>query len=110
MGRYCSVADKVEILLGGNHRLGLGDDLSVHGAAGTLAERRDLEGSHASNGDVTIGDDVWLGSGCLILSGVTIGPGAVIGAHAVVSRDVPPYAIVAGNPARVIRIRFSEES
>ena len=59
---------------------------------------------------MTIGHDVWLGSGAIVLSGVTIGHGAVVAAHAVVTRDVPPYAIVGGNPAKVIRYRFDEET
>ena len=57
---------------------------------------------------MTIGNDVWLGSGAMILSGVTVGDGAVVAAHAVVTKDVPPYAIVGGNPAGVIRYRFDE--
>ncbi len=52
---------------------------------------------------------MWLGSGAVILSGVTIGHGAVVAAHALVTRDVPPYAIVGGNPAKVIRFRFDEK-
>lgn len=55
---------------------------------------------------MVIGDEVWLGANCTILSGVTIGSGAVVGAGAVVRRDVPPYAIVTGNPAEVARTRF----
>ncbi len=60
-----------------------------------------------SRGNVLIGNDVWIGSGATILSGVTVGDGAVIGAHAVVSRDVPPYAVIVGNPGKVARLRFS---
>jgi Hexapeptide repeat of succinyl-transferase len=66
------------------------------------------EDYHTSRGDVTIGHDVWLGSGAIIMSGVTVGHGAVVAAHAIVTRDVPPYAIVGGNPAKVIRYRFDE--
>lgn len=58
---------------------------------------------------ITIGNDVWLGHGCTILSGVTVGDGAIVGARAVVTRDVPPYAIAVGSPAREIRKRFSPE-
>ena len=56
----------------------------------------------------TIGNDVWIGSYATILSGVTVGDGAVIGAHSVVTENVPPYAIVAGNPARIVKMRFTE--
>jgi maltose O-acetyltransferase len=56
---------------------------------------------------ITIGDDVWIGTRAILLPGVTVGRGAIIGAGAVVTRDVPEYAIVAGNPARVIRYRKS---
>ena len=66
------------------------------------------DGHPGTKGDVTIGNDVWIGVGVTILSGVAIGDGAVIGAAAVVSSDVPPYAVVAGNPARVLRHRFPE--
>lgn len=58
---------------------------------------------------VTIGNDVWIGDGCYIKAGVTIGSGAIVGAHSVVTRDVEPYTIVAGVPARLLRNRFSKE-
>ena len=57
----------------------------------------------------SVGHDVWIGEGAFIKAGVCIGTGAVVGMGAVVTKDVPPYAIVAGNPARVIRKRFSDE-
>jgi acetyltransferase-like isoleucine patch superfamily enzyme len=105
IGRYCSIADRVEILLGGDHRL---DWVSTFPFAAFAAvwPAVDDGGYHASRGDVTIGHDVWIGSGAMILSGVTIGHGAAVAARAVVTKDVPPYAIVGGNPARVIRSRF----
>lgn len=58
---------------------------------------------------VTIGNDVWIAAGAVITRGVNIGDGAVIGANAVVTKDIPPYAIAVGNPAKVIKYRFSEE-
>ena len=61
-----------------------------------------------SRGDIVVGDDVWIGFGAAILSGVHIGQGAVIGAGAVVTKDVPPYCVVGGNPAKTIRYRFEE--
>ena len=62
-----------------------------------------------SKGDITLGDDVWVGANVTICSGVTIGQGAVIAAGAVVTKDVEPYTIVGGVPARIIRYRFSQE-
>ncbi|MBV9078578.1 MAG: CatB-related O-acetyltransferase [Methylobacteriaceae bacterium] len=109
VGRFCSIADKVEIFLGGDHRV---DWVSTFPFAAFPdawpgAERLG-DGYHATRGDVAIGSDVWLGSGATILSGVTIGHGAVVAARAVVTRDVPPYAIAAGNPAKIVRLRFPE--
>ncbi|WP_286364297.1 methyltransferase domain-containing protein [Azospirillum sp. B4] len=105
IGRYCSIADGVTIFLGGNHRPDWVTTYPFNSLQGwdTAAG---LDGHPATRGDVTIGNDVWLGDGCVILSGVTIGDGAVVGARAMVTRDVPPYAVVAGNPARVINTRF----
>lgn len=62
-----------------------------------------------TQGDIIIGNDVWIGYETLIMSGVTIGDGAIIGARAVVTKDVPPYTIVAGVPAKPIRRRFHDE-
>jgi len=60
-------------------------------------------------GNTTIGHDVWVGSEAMIMAGITIGSGAIIAARAVVTKDVEPYAVVGGNPAEVIKYRFSEE-
>jgi acetyltransferase-like isoleucine patch superfamily enzyme len=109
IGAYCSIADKVEILLGGNHRT---DWVSTFPFAAfpDVWPAAGAEGFHATRGGVAIGPDVWLGSGATILSGVTIGPGAVVAARAVVTRDVPAYGIVGGNPARLIRLRFPADT
>ena len=108
IGRYCSIADKVEILLGGDHRLDWVSTYPFAAMRGLFPDARAPQDYHASRGDVAIGHDVWLGSGCLILSGVTVGHGAVVAARAVVTRDVPAYAVVAGNPARLVRRRFDD--
>ena len=104
IGSFCSISDNVTIFLGGEHRT---DWIS------TFAFKEKFDDSVVSvrktKGDVVIGNDVWIGQSATILSGVTIGDGAVIGTMAVVAKDVPPYAIVAGNPARVIRLRFTED-
>jgi acetyltransferase-like isoleucine patch superfamily enzyme len=110
IGRYCSIADRVEILLGGDHRTDWVTTYPFPALPELWPTAAGRTGFHASRGDVLIGHDVWLGSGSMILSGVTVGHGAVVAAHAVVTRDVPPYAIVGGNPARVIRHRFGPET
>ena len=108
IGRYGSIADGVEILLGGNHRLDWATTYPFPALPRLWPQAAGMTGHDTTRGDVVIGHDVWLGSQCMIMSGVTIGHGAVVAARSVVTRDVPPYAIVAGNPARVVRHRFDE--
>lgn len=111
IGKFCSIANGVKIFLGGNHRV---DWVTTYPFSGPklskiwLGKRR-IEGQPATKGDVIIGNDVWIGYDATILSGVKIGDGAVIGANAVVAKDVRPYAIVVGNPAKEVRRRFDEE-
>lgn len=107
IGRFCSIADSVSVFLGGNHRSDWGTTYPF-GSRSTEDFPCAVASQVSGHGDVFIGNDVWVGSGATILSGVTIGDGAVIGARAVVGCDVPPYAVVVGNPARVLRLRFDE--
>lgn len=107
IGAYCSISDSARILLGGMHRA---DWASTWPFNVLREEFVEIEGNPISKGDVIIGNDVWIGFGVTILSGVTIGDGAVVGSCAVVTKDVPPYGIVAGNPAKLIRKRFDEET
>lgn len=108
VGRYCAFANDITIMLGGNHRTDWGTTYPFSDFSEQWPEAKGLPSTLWTRGDVVIGSDVWIGAGATILSGVTIGHGAVIGTRAVVTRDVPPYAIVAGNPASVMRLRFSE--
>ena len=105
MGNFCSVAEGVQIFLGGEHRV---DWVTTFPFSVLWPQAQGIAGHPRTKGDVRIGNDVWIGTEAMIMSGVTIGDGAVIGARAVVSKDVPPYAIVAGNPAQVLRSRFNE--
>jgi virginiamycin A acetyltransferase len=107
VGKFCSFAWDVTVYLGGNHRV---DWFALYPFGGPRwPEAEGLEGVLGGKGDVTIGNDVWVGSNVIIMSGVTIGDGAVIGAGSVVTSDIEPYTIVAGNPAKVIKKRFSDE-
>lgn len=107
IGSYTSIADDVHVFLGGHHRT---DWVSQYPFPAFIDEAKHVQGYGGTRGDVRVGNDVWLASGCTILSGVTVGDGAVVAARSVVSRDVSPYSIVAGNPARHIRYRFDQET
>lgn len=103
IGNYCSIAPNVAFILSADH-----DCRKVS----TFPFRVKILGEcyeAISKGDIIVDDDVWIGYGATILSGVHIGQGAVIAAGAVVNKDVPPYAIVAGVPAHVIKYRFSDK-
>ena len=110
IGKFCAIARGVEFVMNGaNHML---DCLSTYpfeiidefkGLARPFAKR-------GNRGDTVIGNDVWIGQNATILPGVHIGDGAIVGANAVVSKDVPAYAVVVGNPAVVKKYRFDEET
>lgn len=109
IGKFCSIAGGV-ILGMGTHTL---DKLSTSPIFTEAHNSTKHQWTHVSSDNpyrrVKVGNDVWIGNRALIMGGVTIGDGAVIGAGAIVTKDVPPYAIVAGVPARIIRYRFSDE-
>ncbi len=106
IGSYCSISKGVTIMLGGEHRT---DWVTTYPFYAFWESAKHIASRPKTKGDVVIGSDVWIGIEAMILSGVRIGDGAVIGARSVVAHDVPPYAIAAGNPARVIRMRFPED-
>lgn len=103
IGNYCSIANGVKFLPSTDHAL---DHISTYPFKAMLLTG-ELEA--VCKGDIVVDDDVWIGYGATILSGVHIGQGAVVAAGSVVNKDVPPYAIVGGVPAKVIRYRFSAE-
>jgi acetyltransferase-like isoleucine patch superfamily enzyme len=107
IGAFCSLADDIVITIGGNHLIDWPSTYPFRIKLG-LTEGY-TSGYPGTKGDIEIGNDVWIGRGARILSGVHIGHGAVIGAYAVVSKEVRPYAIVVGNPAREVRRRFTDD-
>ena len=104
IGNFCSIAPNVTFLMGAEHRW---TTISTYPFKSKMLcdENCDAFGK----GDITVSDDVWIGFGSTILSGVHIGQGAIVAAGSVVTKDVPPYAIVGGVPAKVIKYRFSPE-
>ena len=109
VGKFCSISGNV--LIGMGHHT-----LSYLSTSPIFTEKNNGTGHSWTDREsllpyklVTIGNDVWIGTRAMVLGGVTIGDGAVIGAGAIVTKDVPPFAIVAGVPARIVRYRFSEE-
>ena len=104
-GNYCS--------LGGNYMLG-GQHAAHHVTTWPARILWNMEGAGKDGvpihrGDIVVGSDVWTGYGCFILGGISIGHGAIVATGSVVTKDVPPYAIVGGNPAKVIKYRHTEE-
>ena len=103
IGNFCSIGPNVVFLVGAEHEL---DHISTYPFKTMILS----EGNEAiSKGDIVVNDDVWIGYGAIILSGVHIGQGAVVAAGSIVAKDIPPYAVVAGNPAKVRRYRFEKD-
>ena len=105
IGKFCSIGGNVQIYLGGNHHT---DWLTTYPFNVLLKEQfPGIDGGvAATKGDVTIGNDVWIANNVTIMSGVTIGDGAVIMNGAVVTKDIPPYSIAGGVPARTKKVRM----
>jgi virginiamycin A acetyltransferase len=108
IGKFCMIASGAEFIMNGaNHLVNSISSypFAIFGGDWSGA----MEGkTYPNKGDVVIGNDVWIGYQATILSGVKVGDGAIIGSKSVVASDVPPYSIVAGNPARIIRKRFDD--
>ncbi|MDI6654034.1 glycosyltransferase 61 family protein [Gluconobacter japonicus] len=109
IGRYCSFGSGVNIILS-NHNLSLTSTYPFRALFGLWPGAENGVPDHVSKGKVIIGHDVWIGSNSCILPGIQIGNGAVIGANSVVTRNVGDFEIVAGNPAQLIKRRFSEKT
>lgn len=115
IGSFCLIASNQTIFPGGNHRPDwsttypfglLHEDLFPLGSINGLFEKGGLP---TTKGHVINENDVWIGEGCTIMSGVTIGSGSILAAESIVTKDVPPYMLVGGNPAKHIKPRFQKE-
>jgi acetyltransferase-like isoleucine patch superfamily enzyme len=109
IGGFSSIANRV-VIGGGRHPMEWVGMSPVFYAGRDSVKAKFSEHTRESVKRVVIGHDVWIGHSAIVLPGVEVGNGAVIGAGAIVTRSVPPYAIVAGNPARVLRYRFDEDT
>lgn len=110
IGKFCSIACGAKFLMNSaNHTLGSLSTYTFPLFYDEWAHGMGPEAAWDNKGDITIGNDVWIGYEAVILAGVTVGDGAIIGTRAVVTKDVPPYTIVGGVPAKPIRLRFSQD-
>lgn len=110
IGKFCAIAAKTTFITSSaNHKL---DGFSTYpfGIMGHGWEKDTPKGQYSNKGDTVVGNDVWFGYDCTILPGVKIGNGAIIGTKAIVAKDVPSYAVAAGNPAKVIKMRFDDKT
>lgn len=110
IGKFCALARNVKFIMNGaNHKMsGFSTyPFEIFGNGWERVTPRNDE--YPYKGDTVVGNDVWLGYEALIMPGITIGDGAIIAAKSVVTKDIPPYAIAGGNPASVIRRRFSDD-
>ena len=108
IGKYCSIGSGAVFIMGGNqgHNMDWASTFPFFYQANIF---KDSKNPYKKVGDTIIGNDVWIGSEAMIMPGITIGSGAVIAARSVVTKDVPAYAVVGGNPAKLIKNRFNDE-
>ena len=111
IGKFCAIATDTQFMMNGaNHKLSGFSTYPFYVFANGWEKTNPKEGDYPFKGDIIVGNDVWFGHDSTILPGIKIGDGAIIGTKALVTKDVPPYAIVGGNPAKIIKYRFDEET
>lgn len=108
-GAFCSISNTTVIFLGGDHRTDWISTFPFMVWPDVFPTAAGITGHPASKGDVVIGNDVWIGNNVTIMSGSMIEDGCVIGAHSVVAGRIPAYSIAVGNPARVVKKRFTDD-
>lgn len=110
IGKFCAIAKEVEFVMNGaNHRMASATTYPFNIMGGSWADNVPSLEDLPLKGDTIIGNDVWIGQNATILPGVTIGDGAIVAANSVVTKDIPPYCIYGGNPAKKIKQRFSDD-
>lgn len=110
IGKYCAIASGAQFIMNGaNHRMSGPSTYPFPIMGGAWGRHVDLVSDLPSRGDTVVGNDVWIGGDVTIMPGVRIGDGAIISTGSVVTKDVPDYGIVGGNPATLIRRRFDED-
>lgn len=112
IGKFCAIASGAKFIMGpANHRISSVTTYPFQVFGGVWAEKAPPHLSQLPfKGDTVVGSDVWIGRESVIMPGVKIGDGAIIAAYSVVAKDIPPYAVAGGNPARVIKKRFDDEA
>lgn len=109
IGNFCSIGANVHVYLGTNHRTDWVTTYPFGYINQHVFNTFNGEGHPTTKGDINIGNDVWIAENVVIMSGVTVGDGAVIANNSHVVKNVPPYSIVGGNPAKLIKYRFTPE-
>jgi len=109
VGNFCSIAENVTIYLGGNHRTDWVTTYPFGHINQNIFNNFNGYGHPSTKGDVIVGNDVWIGKNVTIMSGTTIGDGAVIANNSHVVKNIEPYSLVGGNPAKLIKYRFTPE-
>lgn len=111
IGKFCQIASGTKFIMGcANHRTSSVTTYPFHVFGGAWAEKTPAHMSQLPfKGDIVVGNDVWIGRESVIMPGVKIGDGAIIGACSVVTKDIPPYTVAGGNPARFIKKRFDDQ-
>lgn len=105
IGNFVSIANDVKFILGGNHQM---STFTTYPLKSILIKKTpDIDA--ITKGKIIVEDEVWIGNGAIILSGIKIGRGSIVAAGSVVTKDIEPYSIVGGNPAKLIKYRFSKE-
>ena len=111
LGKYNSIGRDCNFFLHANHRADWVTTTSqlLGPVTPEIADMHMNMGHPTCKGDIHVGNDVWIGATSTIMSGITIGDGAIIGAGSTVTKDVPPFAIVAGNPGKIVKYRFTDD-